>query len=265
MGRSFSKWIWQAIVFTFFTAVVFTILNWLNWKMGTATLWVSGVVIYWVLSGITILPWNVYFAADEALHEILETERKGKQCNEEDKVFARKARRNAGIIAVFIHVFTALVFFLLALFTDLGLICYLAAAAAIALTVLRPSMRAMEHIVSRLQNIGRHARFPRDDIYDLKERILKLESYDKTAEQLQKEFHQKTEELKKEYEVRCTMIQEAYEKPVQRIREFEKLLDYMQKEIIDKIDSFDDAIAFKTAWDRVAPELAKIFHSSRNL
>lgn len=264
MGKSFKKWVWQAILFSLFTALVFMFLKWLNLQVGTAALWVSGVAMYWVLSGITILPWNVYFAADDTLFEILETERKGGKVVEQDKKFALLAKRNSLIVAVLIHIFTSIIFFILALFTDLGSICYLAAGAALSLTILRPSIRAVDHLVSRLNSIGNHAKYPRDDIYDLKERLQKLEFYDKTAEDLQKKFQERYEELRKEFDNKCIIIQNAYDKPTQRIREFENLLDHMQKELSDKIDSFDDAVAFKTAWERVVPEFAKIFRSSEN-
>lgn len=262
MGRSFQKWVWQAILFTAFTAGIFLLLQWLNVNIGEITLWVSGVAIYWVLSGITILPWNIYFIADQTLQEMRKTEEKGGNCNEQDKEYAKRAKRKSGILAVCLHCFTAIFFLLLALFTDLGNICYLAAGAALGLTILRPAIHSVEHILARLNDIQELVRFPRDDVYDLKIRIAKLEEYDETAKTLQKIFNERYEELQKAYDEKCEILQSLSEKNSNRVKELEQMILKVQREITSKIDTFDDAVAFKTAWERVAPELSKIFRGA---
>lgn len=262
MGRSFQRWVWQAILFTFFTAAIFLLLRWLQINIGDVTLWVSGVAIYWVLSGITILPWNVYFRADETLEEMRKTEEKGGVCNEKDKEYAKKAKRKSGLLAVILHCLTAIGFLLLAMFTQLGVICYLAAVAALGLTILRPAIHSVEHILVRLNHIQEAVRFPRDDVYDLKERLGKLEHYDETAKSLQKMFDERYEDLQKAYEEKVELHHQLSEKSANRVKELEQVILKVQREIVNKIDTFDDAVAFKTAWERVAPELGKIFRGS---
>ena len=264
MGRSFQKWIWQAILFTIFTAGIFLLLNWLQINIGAVTLLVSGVAIYWVLSGITILPWNIYFVADETLEEMRKTEEKGGKCNPQDKEYSQKARRKSGVLAVFLHCLTATLFLLLAIFTDLGMICYLAAGAALGLTILRPAMHSVEHILSRLKNIQETVRFPRDDVYELKNRLSQLEYYDQTAKDLQKTFDERYQQLQKAYDEKCEGLQSNWEKNSNRVKDLEQIILRVQREITTKIDTFDDAVAFKTAWERVAPELGKIFRASGN-
>lgn len=262
MHRSFHKWIGQAVLFTILTVCLFLLLKWLNAPIGTVTLWVSGVAIYWVLSGITILPWNIYFVADDTLDEMRKTEDKGGTVNPQDKAYAQQAKRKAGILAISAHLLTAVVFLLLAIFTALGSICYVAAGAALALTILRPAVRSVEHIVARLQTIQERSRFPRDDVYDLKKRLGELENYDAVAKELQKSFDATCKALQQSHDEQCAAMHAGFEKNSQRVHELEQAILLVQREITQKIDTFDDAVAFKTAWERVVPELAKIFRKS---
>lgn len=262
MGRYFHQWIWQAILFTILTLMVFLVLKYFQLTVGTVALWVSGVAIYWVLSGLVILPWNIYFAADDALEEIRQTQEKGGKINDYDKEYATATKKKARFWAILLHIFTALVFFILAIFTQYGTICYVAAGAALGLTGLRPAIRTMEHMLARLSHIQDKARFPRDDVYELKQRVAKMEYYDTVAKQLDESFDKKSKELTGLFDSKCEAMQEAVDKQAARIRELEQLILHVQGNISNKIDSFNDAVAFKTAWERVAPELAKLFRGT---
>lgn len=263
MERSFQKWVGQAIAFTVFTAVVFLLLQWFKMDIGDLTLWVSGIAIYWVLSGITILPWNIYLAAMDTIQEMRETEEKGGQVNERDHEYALMAKKRSGICAVALHLFTAVVFFGLAVFTDLGTICYIASAAALSLTFLRPFIRNVEHTVARLGNIRHKVKFPRDDVYEIKRRLQMIESYDETAKDMKKSFEEKVKELEASYQQKYDSLQESMERGSKKAYDIEQLILHIEKNISAKIDTFDDAVAFKAAWERVAPELAKIFGAYR--
>ncbi len=262
MENSFFKWVWQAIIFTIFSICVFFTLNWFQINIGTATLWVSGVLSYWVLSGLVILPWNVYFAADDALNEIAQTEEKGGKPSEQDKEYAKIVKKRAGKIAIISHIITSLIFLFLAIFTTIGIIAYIGAFAAILLTGLRPAIRTMEHVRYRLRSIQDKAKFPRNDVYELQKRVLQLEEYDQIAKDLKEVFIKKTQELQKDFSEKIEAVHEIAESQNSKIRDIEKMLIHQQNVIVQKIDSFEDAVAFKTAWDRVAPELAKIFRPS---
>lgn len=263
MRYSFQKWIWHGILFTIFTALLFTVLQWFQINPGDITLWVSAVVIYWVLSGITILPWNLYFAADDVLQEMRETEEKGGTPNAQDKTYAVQVKKRAFWLALCLHLVTALAFLALAVFTQLGMICYVASLAALALLLLRPSMRAVDHMVARLQRLGERARFPRDDVYELKKRVTEMAGYDDTAKQMQKSFDAKCEELDRNYKEHLAAAQDIMDKHSRRIKELEYMIEHIQQGISDKINTFDDAVAFKTAWDRVVSELAEAVRKKR--
>jgi hypothetical protein len=262
MKHSFQRWMWHGILFTIFTALIFAVLRWLQMNPGDITLWVSAVVIYWVLSGITILPWNLYFAADDVLQEIRETEEKGGKPNEQDKAYAVRVKKTAWLLALCLHGATALFFLVLAIFikwqdTTLGTICYAAAFAALGLILLRPSLRAVDHMMARLWRLGERARYPRDDVYELKKRVQELVGYDETAKQMQKTFDAKCEELDKNYRDQVAAAQAVVDKQSRRIKELEYLIEHIQQNISDKINTFDDAVAFKTAWNRVISEFAE--------
>ena len=261
MRNSFMKWMSQAIIFTFFTACVFFAMKWLEINVGTAVVWISGIVIYWILSAITILPWNLFFKADDVLEDMRKTEEKDKDIDAKDKEYAIKMKKISGIAAIAIHLVTASVFFIIAILNSNNLY-YIASVAALCLTVLRPFIRSIQHALGRLSTIHHNAKFPRDDVFELKRRIDQLEYYDETAKELKKTFDKRYKDLIEQYNESCAHIQKQYQQNEATIRNFEKQLMNIHSEIIDKIDSFDDAVAFKTAWDRVAPELAKIFRGS---
>lgn len=236
-------------------------MKWLKIPVGTAVLWISGVIIYWILSAITILPWNLFFKADDVLDDMRRTEEKGGKIDEKDKTYALKMKKKAGITAVVIHLVTAASFLAVAIHQS-STMYYIAALAALFLTILRPSIRSIEHSIQRLSDIHHTAKFPRDDVFELKTRLQKLEDYDKKAKELRELFNERYEDLLAKYDEKCAQIEDKYNKNQTTIKKFEKQLLHMHREIIEKIDSFDDAVAFKTAWERLAPEFAKIFRGS---
>ena len=261
MGRIFGIWISQAIGLSVIVGLVFIGLKAFDMDVGTTMAWVSGVACYWVLSAITVLPWNVHFMSRDVLDAMLATEEKGGTIDTRDRDYAVLARNRSGQVAIAIHIISATAFAALAAYTPLGTIGYFAAVAALGLTVVRPAIRSVEHVLGRLNAIEGRTHFPRDDVYDLKERMDKLAHFDDIAKELREDFKETREEIQKTHEDAWRGINEESKAFGTRVDALDKHISQMHREVSDKIDTFDDAVAFKTAWDRIAPEIGKVFRS----
>ena len=248
-SRSFAKWIYQAILFTIFTLLVFGSLKWFNIDVGTAAVWVSGVIFYWVISGVTILPWNVHFSADDALEGIRIAREKKMTVDEYSEQYARKVRRRSGIVAILLHLMVSLGCLMVALFTSLGTIAYLAAGAALALTFARPAIRSAEHAVRRLQDIQEEARYPRDDVHELKMRLEQLKHFDERATDLQKAFEGQTKEMEKSHHRTLDQVKGLEALLASRTEEMERKLAQTCNYIDQKIASISSATELASAME----------------
>lgn len=255
MRLSFGKWAWSAFVVTLVTMLVLGLLRLFNLQVGSIVLWFSCIATYWVLSCLAILPWDVYFSACETLDKILACEQKGGKVVADNITFVLKAKKRSLIISIFLHIVVASVFCGLALWEPLY---YYAAIAAMFLVFLRPGIRAVEHITAKLYQIRYEIKFPEDDVWELKDRLGRIELNEKefkagmdhigkTKEQVIKAI----EDVREQYlKVRTFELDE-------RMRNIEVAHELIRTEVLTKIDTFNDASAFKSAWDRIFGDLAK--------
>lgn len=159
---------------TVLVLIAFAVLKQLEIPAGTLVDWVIGIGICWWLAGVVTLPWNTHFAAKEVVNEALASREKGIVVKEESIQFARRLSKRFWWIAIILHLVTALVLYGLAYFqiTSIG---YLASVAALVLTFFRPLQRAYEHLSSRLYAMSHEIRYPREDVYELRNRVSVLE------------------------------------------------------------------------------------------
>lgn len=157
-------------VSTLLIALYFT-LHALNIPAGTMIDWVVGIVAFWWLTGITTLPWNMYFTAKDLLDEAKISEQKGITIDQEDVLYAKKKSLLFLRIALILHVVSAVALYLLAFF-GVSSIGYFAAILAVVLTFVRPSHRLYEYMLNRLQNMHTKILYPRDDVQELRTDIL---------------------------------------------------------------------------------------------
>jgi len=150
---------------------LYVTLNMLNIPAGTMIDWVVGIVAFWWLTGITTLPWNMYFTAKDLLDEAKISERKGITIDQEDIDYAKKKSGLFLRIAVVLHVVSAVALYLLAFF-GVSSIGYFAAILAVVLTFVRPSHRLYEYMITRLRNMHTKILYPRDDVQELRTEIL---------------------------------------------------------------------------------------------
>ncbi len=158
---------------TILVLIAFAVLKYLQIPAGTLIDWVVGIAAFWWLTGITTIPWNMHFAAKEVLLEAQTSSQKGIQVNATDVGYAQRLSKRFLLIAIALHIISAVVLYLLAYYgvTAMG---YLASLAAILLTFVRPLYRLYDYIVHRLQLIRHEIKYPRDDVYELGNKLEKM-------------------------------------------------------------------------------------------
>ena len=150
---------------------VYVVLTMLQIPAGTMIDWITGIVAFWWLTGITTLPWNMYFTAKDLLDDAEISQKKGITVDPEDVNYAQKKAKLFLRIAIALHVVSAAALYLLAFF-GISSIGYFAAIIAVVLTFVRPSYRLYDYIIGRLQAMQRKILYPREDVQELRTDIL---------------------------------------------------------------------------------------------
>jgi hypothetical protein len=159
---------------TFLVLLTFAGLQYLHIAMGTLLDWVIGIAACWWMMGVVVIPWNTHFYAKQVIEEARLSKEKGIEVKEETIRYAQKLAKRFLWIAIGLHVGTALGLYLLAYYhiTSIG---YIAALAALGLTLFRPLQRGYEHLSYKLGTLAHQIQYPREDVAELRQRVLTLE------------------------------------------------------------------------------------------
>ncbi len=161
-------------VITILVLVGFSVLKSLQIPAGTLVDWVIGISIFWWLSGIVTIPWNMHYTAKRILTDASLSSEKGITVNPEHVSYARKLAKRFLWLAISLHLCTVVALYFLAYF-NVTAIGYWASVAALLLTFLRPLQQAYEHLAYRLSTISHQIRYPREDVYELSRRVTELQ------------------------------------------------------------------------------------------
>jgi hypothetical protein len=155
---------------TFFIIAVYALLRWQQIPIGELVDWLTGIAIAWWLLAVVTIPWNMHFAAKALVDDARQSEQKDITVQPEDVAYAHKIANRYRQVAIGLHLVTALG---LALMAYLGLtpLGYIAAMVALLLTFLRPTVRMYDYVVARLATIRQQIRYPRDDVYELLNKV----------------------------------------------------------------------------------------------
>jgi hypothetical protein len=164
---------------TLLVIVVFALLKWLEIPTGDLVDWVAGIMIFWWLIFVVTVPWNMHFSAKEILAEAKLSAEKDINVEPSDLNYAQRIAKVYLQLAIGLHVLSASVLFLAAYWGYLPSIGYIAAGAALLLTLARPLARMYEYVVARLSLIRGRITHPREDVYELRRHLNDLE--DKVA------------------------------------------------------------------------------------
>jgi len=153
--------------------IAYGVTRWIGVDPGGIRNWVVGLLVLWWLVIVVTLPWDLYFKARALLIDTQHSHKEGMSIAESDVVYVKRWAKLSFIIAISLHLVSAIGLALLQYFgvSELG---YYASGAAILLMGFRPAGRAYDYLVVRLSNIGRDIRYPRDDVLIVKNQVEKM-------------------------------------------------------------------------------------------
>lgn len=163
--------------------IAYVILQWLHIPSGNFLDWVIGVLSFWWLLGIVTLPWNVCFEAQEAIAEAELSESKGIAVDRAQVRYARKVSRWALVVAIALHILSAIALYTLAA-TGISAVGYVSSGAALLFTGLRPAARFYQYLATRIWAIRHEIKYPREDVFELRDRVFQLEQSVKRLDEL---------------------------------------------------------------------------------
>lgn len=152
----------------------FGLLQWLHIPAGNFLDWVIGGASFWWLLVIVTVPWNVHFQAKEVLAEAAQSTEKGIPVDEKQVKYVTLLAKRSLWVAIALHLFSAVGLYILAA-TGISTVGYISSGAALLLTILRPAIRAYEYLYARLAMIRQEWKYPREDIFELRDRFSILE------------------------------------------------------------------------------------------
>ncbi|MHC5768406.1 MAG: hypothetical protein ACYTXI_22850 [Nostoc sp.] len=152
----------------------FGLLQWLHIPAGNFLDWVIGGASFWWLLVIVTVPWNVHFQAKEVLAEAAQSTEKGIPVDEKQVKYVTLLAKRSLWVAIALHLFSSVGLYTLAV-TGISTVGYISSGAALLLTILRPAIRAYEYLYARLAMIRQEWKYPREDIFELRDRFSILE------------------------------------------------------------------------------------------
>ncbi|MHC5776872.1 hypothetical protein [Nostoc sp.] len=152
----------------------FGLLQWLHIPAGNFLDWVIGGASFWWLLVIVTVPWNVHFQAKEVLAEATQSTEKGISVDEKQVKYVTLLAKRSLWVAIALHLFSTVGLYTLAA-TGISTVGYISSGAALLLTILRPAIRAYEYLYARLAMIRQEWKYPREDIFELRDRFSILE------------------------------------------------------------------------------------------
>jgi hypothetical protein len=170
----FFQLIGSSIGIGIFAFLLFGILQWLHIPAGNLVDWLIGIASFWWLLVIVTVPWNVYFESKEVINEANISREKGIPFDEKKLIYVSQVTRWSIIIAIALHILSALGLYTLAT-TGVSAVGYISAGATLLLTGLRPVIRGYQYIAMRLRMIREQIKYPREDVIELRGRVQSLE------------------------------------------------------------------------------------------
>jgi hypothetical protein len=172
MGKSWGRAIgWFAFVLTGATLALF--VAWLTHLVRvplTSLLLFAGVVIGlgWMIALVT-LPWNLYFAAQQATASMEVSRERGIVIRDADAAEAARLARRMLWFALGAHLLTAVAAAAVAFFTG-ARAGYYVAGFFLLTTAFRPAAAYLWHVRARIKTLTRESTHPRDDVATLLEK-----------------------------------------------------------------------------------------------
>ena len=134
----------------------------LTWAAG-------GAALLWLIVLVT-LPWNLHLRAREVLADLQRSRAAGIAVTGDQLAYAARVKRWTLVTSLAIHLLSAVVALLLAVFGGQAL-GYPFAGFYLLSSLVRPASAAIQQVRRRLESIADDARFPRDDVLKLRGQV----------------------------------------------------------------------------------------------
>jgi hypothetical protein len=142
----------------------------------------AGHLLDWVMGGLCLAwlivllkaPWDLYFQAQAVAFELDRSRERGIVVAAGREEYVRRLRRRLGWLAIGAHLFSALLVAALAWFAGRAVGYYFAGFYLVS-TLFRPTVAGYVYLTHKLRAIGHEARYPREDVVELRERVHWLE------------------------------------------------------------------------------------------
>lgn len=176
-------------IFSFILAVIFIafilymVLNLTNVPLGDSLDWLIGTVAFIWLIAIVIVPWNIYFEAQEVKNEARVSEKREIEFDKSELKYVNRLSKWSLYLAVSLHLISAGLLYWIAWY-EISVVGYFGAGAAVLLTLLRPAIRAYEYISYRLSSIKKEFAYPRNDVFTLSNKLEQLSVDVKTIQNM---------------------------------------------------------------------------------
>jgi hypothetical protein len=128
--------------------------------------WIVGLSTFVWLVAIVVIPWNAHFRAKEVLYDAEISQRKNINIIDESLRYVEKVAKRSLYVAIGLHVFSAIVLLIIATM-GISPVGYYGAGAALLLTLFRPTVQFYEYLKTRLTEIKKEFRMPREDVKEL--------------------------------------------------------------------------------------------------
>ncbi|TAE00908.1 MAG: hypothetical protein EAZ97_04665 [Bacteroidetes bacterium] len=245
----------------------------LDWGIGFSSL-------MWLIVVVTV-PWDAYFRAKEVLDDAKISKRKDILVIEESLKEVKNIAKRALIVAISLHIISALGLYYIAA-SGMSHVGYVAAIAAVLLTFLRPAVNYYEYVKNYLFNIKSEFRYPREDVNELlakvNEMVYKIENLENLLEadihedakkgyvswrlQLEKKFKEDADSLEKKFKSDSQsfeMFKEKLEKTLKKLEDQISKNDLKQEQAVQNVREYS-----KMNLDKLTSD-SKILDSVREL
>ena len=128
--------------------------------------WIVGISTFVWLTAIVVIPWNAHFRAKEVLYDAEISQRKNIIVIDESLEYVEKVAQRSLYVAIGLHLFSAIVLLIIAAM-GISPVGYYGAGAALLLTLFRPTVQFYEYLKTRLSEIKKEFRMPREDVREL--------------------------------------------------------------------------------------------------
>lgn len=144
----------------------------------------AGHLLDWVMGGLSLVwllvilkaPWDLFFQANAVAFEQQRSRERGIALTSGREGYVQTVRNRLLVFAIGAHLFSAAVIASITYFTQ-GTIGYYFAGFYLIATLFRPVIAGYVYLAEKLRRIGEEAHYPREDIEEMRQRLLTVESH----------------------------------------------------------------------------------------